>query len=376
MSKKAIALLVLLGLIGLVAAALGVYYLAPPSGASGGAAKTSQADTSEVLVTVNGAGITRNQLNHQVELIARQQGLPRTAESQSQYQGMLEPMALRSLVTQTLLKQAAVKEKVVATSEEVEAELNEIRGQFPSLEAFNAKLAELELDEGALREEIAESMIMQKLVTLHTRQETEVTEEEVKEFYDHHPEMLRHPETVRASHILIGVEEQDPAETKAEKKKQAEKLLAQLKQGADFAELARQHSTCPSKQQGGDLGYFTRGQMVKPFEDAVFALKVGQLSGVVETQFGYHLIKKTDEKPAGVTPFEEVKERLKQHLQGQKEQQAFESYLNELKTAAKISYSEAARQLGVAPAEESSASPPTGGGAAPSEAPENPEQAE
>jgi peptidyl-prolyl cis-trans isomerase C len=301
-------------------------------------------------------------------LIARQQGIARTPESQGQYQAMLSPMALRALITQTLLKQAAVKENVVASSEEVEAEMNDIRGQFPSPEAFTAKLKELDLDEAKLREEIAESMIMQKLVSLHTRQEGEVTDAEVKEFYDSHTEMLKHPEAVRASHILIGVDEQDSAEAKAEKKKQAEQILAQLKQGADFAELARQYSSCPSKEQGGDLGYFGRGQMVKPFEDAVFALKVGQLSGVVETQFGYHVIKKTDAKPAGTPSLDEVKDQIKQRLQGQKERQAFESYLDGLRNAATITYSAAGKQMEspAAPAapggsaEESEAAPPAG----------------
>lgn len=347
MNKKAIAVLVLLLVVAVVAALVGVHYLAPSRPATESATKAGQADSSEALVTVNGTVITRNQMDHQVDLIARQRGIPDTPESRNQYQAMLQPMALRSLLTQTLLKQAAVKENVAAAPEDVDKEMNEIRQGFPTPEAFTQKLQEMGLDEATLRQEIADGIMMQKLVTLHTQEEAAVTDAEVQKFYESHPDMLTNPETVRASHILIGFDDQDTAETKAAKKKQAEDILAQLKKGGDFAELAKQYSTCPSKQQGGDLGYFPRGQMVKPFEDAVFALKKGQMSGVVETQFGYHVIKKTDEKPAGLPPLNEVKDQIKEQMQQQKERGAFENYLAQLREGAAITYSDAAKQMGV-----------------------------
>jgi len=89
---------------------------------------------------------------------------------------------------------------------------------------------------------------------------------------------------IRASHILVKTEEE------------AKKLYEEIEKGADFAELAKEHSTCPSSRDGGDLRFFGKGMMVKPFEDAAFALKTGEVSGPVETQFGWHLIKVTDTK--------------------------------------------------------------------------------
>ena len=89
---------------------------------------------------------------------------------------------------------------------------------------------------------------------------------------------------VRASHILVKTENE------------ASELLSQIKAGKDFAELAKAHSDCPSGQQGGDLGFFTRGRMVKEFEDAAFSMETGQVSEPVGTQFGFHLIKVTDKK--------------------------------------------------------------------------------
>jgi parvulin-like peptidyl-prolyl isomerase len=102
--------------------------------------------------------------------------------------------------------------------------------------------------------------------------------------------------TVRASHILLmykGSDRSTATRSKEEAQQQIQGLLAQVQGGADFASLARQHSDCPSKAKGGDLGTFGRGQMVKAFEDTTFALPVGGVSGVVETQFGYHIIQRT-----------------------------------------------------------------------------------
>ena len=117
------------------------------------------------------------------------------------------------------------------------------------------------------------------------------------------------PEQVRASHILISTKpidpNADPNQAKAQAKDKAEELLKKVKDGADFAALAKENSDCPSNAQGGDLGLFPRGQMVKPFEDAAFALKVGEISDLVETQFGYHIIKVTEHQDPNQITFRE-----------------------------------------------------------------------
>ncbi len=103
-------------------------------------------------------------------------------------------------------------------------------------------------------------------------------------------------ETVRASHILLmyqGSDRSSATRSKAEAGQQIQGLLGQIQGGADFAALAKQHSDCPSSQKGGDLGTFGHGQMVKAFEDAAFGMQVGGVSGVIETQFGYHIVKRT-----------------------------------------------------------------------------------
>jgi peptidyl-prolyl cis-trans isomerase C len=145
-----------------------------------------------------------------------------------------------------------------------------------------------------------------------------VTEEDLKKHYTANEKQYTDPEQVKARHILIKVATGAPEEEKKKAKEKAEGLLKRLKEGEDFSKLAEEFSEDPtSKKKGGDLGFFPRGRMVKPFEDAAFSLKNGQISGVIETQFGYHIIKMEDRKEAKVKPFEEVKEAVKTQVESE-----------------------------------------------------------
>ena len=143
-----------------------------------------------------------------------------------------------------------------------------------------------------------------------------VAEDEVRRYYEQNPALYTTPEERRARHILVKAEKDAPATERQQAKARAEALLAELrKDPSKFAELARRHSQDPgSAERGGDLDYFGRGAMVKPFEDAVYALKPGQLSGVVETDFGYHVIQLTDVRGGQKKPFEAVRAEIETQL--------------------------------------------------------------
>lgn len=146
----------------------------------------------------------------------------------------------------------------------------------------------------------------------------EVSEEEVKQYYEENKDQFGEAQRVKASHILVNSLEK------------ANELYDNIKNGADFAEVAREHSTCPSSRNGGDLGYFGRGQMVKEFEEKSFAMNIGEVSEPVQTQFGYHLIHLTDKESK--KEFEEMKEELMQNLLAQKQQEAYVNKINDLRT--------------------------------------------
>ncbi len=162
-------------------------------------------------------------------------------------------------------------------------------------------------------------LIVQRVLQLQVREKVKVTPEEVKEYYEKNVEKFQVPEKVRAAHILVKEE------------KLARELAEKIKKGSDFAALAAQHSLDPSKLNGGDLGFFERGRMVGEFEKAAFALKDQEVSGVVQTKFGFHLIKVLEHSPARPMEFGEVKDRLAQELLTKNQQQAFAKLLEDLK---------------------------------------------
>ncbi len=159
---------------------------------------------------------------------------------------------------------------------------------------------------------------------------------EAKDFYTKNPERFKQDETIHAAHILIRVDPKADAATKAQKKATIEQVLKKAKAGEDFGKLAQQHSQDGSASNGGDLGDFPRGQMVPEFSDAAFALKPGEISGVVTTQFGYHIIKLIERKPSHVVAFEEAAPQIKQFLERQKKQEKQDAYVNDLKKKSKI----------------------------------------
>jgi peptidyl-prolyl cis-trans isomerase C len=165
------------------------------------------------------------------------------------------------------------------------------------------------------------------------------TEKEVDDFYKKNPEQFKMPERVRARHILIALLPGDDDKAKAAKAAKAKDLRAQLAAGADFAELAKKHSDCPSKEAGGDLGEFGRGQMIKPFEDAAFSQKKDEIGPVVETTFGYHIIQVLGRQAAGMVPLDrELKEKISGHLTSLSQRKAVEKLAKDLRAKAKIVY--------------------------------------
>lgn len=138
-----------------------------------------------------------------------------------------------------------------------------------------------------------------------------VTDEELKEYYEKHKSMFKTEEMIKASHVLVETEEQ------------ANEILEDITDGLSFEEAAEKYSSCPSKQNGGDLGQFGRGQMVKEFEDAAFAMQVGEISEPVKTQFGYHIIKLTEHIPARNSEFEEVYQEVKDGFFVEKQEKVY-----------------------------------------------------
>ena len=199
------------------------------------------------------------------------------------------------------------------------------------------------LEKRATDPNFRQSVLHARLLEKKYPKELSVTTDAIKSHYEKTLERdYSKPAMVQASHILIGTDGAKAEEEKVAARMKAETVLAEAKKpGADFAALATENSTCPSRTKGGDLGSFPRnGAMVEPFAAAAFALKTGEISDIVETRFGYHIIKVTDRTEAVVIPLEQASETIREQLKAEKMGDLKQSHLVELKKTAEITYPE------------------------------------
>ncbi len=185
--------------------------------------------------------------------------------------------------------------------------------------------------------ELETKLIVEKLLKNIVEDKGVIDDAGIKAYYDKHPEEFHRPEQIRASHILFKVDEKADPQTDNDARARAEKVLKELRAGGDFSELAKKYSEGPSNVKGGDLGYFGRGKMIKEFDDVAFALKKnGDLSDIVKTKFGYHIITLTGKKEAQTRSQEQVKNQIERKLQNMKRKELFEAFIKNLRDNATI----------------------------------------
>ncbi len=297
-------------------------------------------DVNATVVTINGATVTEGDLQQELRnMMAQYRQLPQ--QQLQQLMPSFRQQAQEALVNKILLIQEADKKNIGPSAEKIDSELKKIVDRFPSPEEYRQQLTALGSSEEALKEDIRKSLKINEIIENKLATITAVTDSDVAGFYKENPEQFKMPEQVRASHILVSVKPEDTQEIKDEKRKKLMELREQIQKGADFAKLAGDHSECASSAKGGDLGFFARGTMIKPFEDTAFGMKKGEISPVVETQFGYHLIKTVDRTAARVVPLEEAKEKIEAQLLDQKKQAAINELLEQLRNSATITYAQA-----------------------------------
>ena len=306
-------------------------------------------DTSsdEVAVTVDGYEIKEGEINKliapQIELIAKQNSQI-TPEFIEQYRGQIKDQALEKLIMEHLLDEKIKELNINVTKDDViERITNELSSQTPpiSLEEYKDMLAQNGRSFDEMVQDNQKGLAYEKVIDAAGADKISATESDAKKFYDENPKQFQRPEEVRASHILI---QPDANQTKEEAKAKMEDILAQIKAGGNFEELAKANSECPSAPNGGDLGYFPKGKMTEPFEKVAFEMEVGQISDVIETEYGYHIIKVTDHRQAGAIPFEEAKESIIEYLTNKKKNEFAQDYIKKLKDEADIVYPSGSEQ--------------------------------
>ena len=256
----------------------------------------------EVIATVNEEAITGNELK---VLAYTASGLMDSTRSPSFNIRLLDQMIDRKLMAQEAKAAGVTVPDTLVTNV-----LDQFVRQFGGEQQVDQMLAPMGLARDDFRNAILRDLTIRKYVDEKITSSIVVADADIRAFYDQNPDMFAGQDSVRVRHIILLSHEGDLEQAKNDRRAQMTSIRTRALNGEDFSELARQYSQDNVAQQGGDLGYFPRGMMVKPFEDAAFALKEGQISEIVETQFGLHLIKCVDKKAARPVPFEEAKARI------------------------------------------------------------------
>lgn len=285
----------------------------------------------QAVAVVNGEKIQREELNKRVEPLKKlyhtQYQMDFAKQENQKTLQRLEKAVLEQMVQEKLLQQEAKKRGIVITEKEVDqAVVAWIEERFPTPGEAEVFLQKQGISQSDLREEGKNQLLVDKLSELVIDEKKLVVEEaEAKNYFTTHQDVYNVPETVRARHILL------------KDKKKAEKVLLELQAGADFTKAAEKYSEDPgTKDKGGDLGYFTKGQMVPAFEKAVFALKKGEISGMITTEYGYHIIKLEDHKKAQTFSYRELREEVKTQVREEKKKQLWQQFLKTLHEKAEI----------------------------------------
>lgn len=256
----------------------------------------------DVVASVNGVSISKEEL---YSTLVKQYGAS----------------SLSALIDNKIIEQEADKKDITITDKEITEELQTYIDSYGGEEAFQSALEQSGLTENDVKSDVENYLKIEKLL----EPEIKVTEEEMKTYFDENKESFNEQEQVEASHILV------------DDKKTAEEVAQKLADGQDFAELAKEYSTDASNaESGGELGYFSKGEMAAEFEEAAFSMAKGEISDLVKTEYGYHIIKVTDKKAAKEAVYEDHKEDIKEILFDQKLQSEYATWLQEKKDEAEI----------------------------------------
>jgi len=292
----------------------------------------------EVVVSVDGKELTAGELAERVDRLIKARGMEN--EHPIRLLIIRDEMSKemkKAFITETILANEVAKRKIVVPEEDVDARLAELKESLPEDIDFAEALVLSGMTEEDLKEDLQKRLSFEKLIDDELGVPEEPTEEEVKAFYDENPDFWSVKESVRARHILVMFDKDDGEAEKTAKLETIKKYRQNIIAGEDFGKLAREVSDDPgSAAKDGDLGFFTRGKMVKPFETAAFSQKEGECGEVVTTQYGYHIIEVITRRDARTIPMDEVEKQIRNGLKEKSRSEPVQEFITSLKDKATV----------------------------------------
>jgi len=290
-----------------------------------------------VVAKVNAEELYETQLEEAVSKYNRslkEQGVEIRALGQDKMHNLRQFM-LQKLVERELLHQEALKKKVRISADEIDKVMEESSKQYPSQEAFYSDILEEGQSLETYRERLAYDMLVNKMAAArYEGRKKPLSPKDIHSFYRDNQSLFAQPESVKIGHILIKVDREADNKAWDAAKRKLESLKKSKK---DFRELAREHSQCASAKDGGDLGFFARGRLYGPLENAAVKLKPHEVSEPVESEDGVHLVKLYERRPQGfIPPFAEISNQVEQVAKADQAQSIYQEYVEELKGKARI----------------------------------------
>jgi peptidyl-prolyl cis-trans isomerase C len=290
------------------------------------------------IVEVNGVSLTAAKADALADSRMKAFASQIPEEQVEQLQTQLRTQIQEEFVVRVLLEAASEEREIKIEESAIDDEIERVKGSLPPSMSYEQLLAMQGVDEAGFRDRVRLQLGLNEILDQELKDQSGVPEEEIADFFEQQKDRMSVPATAHARHILITFDAEDDEDAKDSKRKQLAEIRKKILDGADFAELAKSESDCPSSAKGGDLGTFPRGQMVPSFEEATFSQPVGEVGEIVETQFGYHLIEVIEQNEAQVRTLEDVRGEIETYLQSQKRSTVLQTYIEGLKSGAEITY--------------------------------------
>ncbi|MGD0883692.1 MAG: peptidylprolyl isomerase [Thermodesulfovibrionales bacterium] len=298
-------------------------------------AEVGKPQSDDKVAIVNGAQIDRGEFDGEVLRMQKALlgfGKPLTCSQLASVQTEV----LESMIRREILYQDSRKVGIKPDEDAVAKEMKTLRQQFSNETEYKNELKRRNISEEMLRSRVEKNSAIQQYIERQFTAKITVADSDTVSYYESHTDLFKQPLQIRVSHILVQTDSKWEEARKQEARRKIEQILKSLKKGQDFAAIAREQSDGPTRTNGGDLGYIKAGQLDKQFESKVFALKTGETTDIIETDYGFHLFMVTDKKPETVLAYESVKEKIRQFLREEKAKQEADLQAKTLREKASV----------------------------------------
>jgi peptidyl-prolyl cis-trans isomerase C len=293
-------------------------------------------ETRKVVAVVNDEPIYEDQLQPAVQKNMAQFARRGARMDDTEMLKHLQSKQLNKLIDNLVVYQESKKYTIENMDEKVDQRVEDLETKYHGEEGMEKYLRMRRMTMGDLRKSLESKVRVDEYLKAQGILEPEIPEDRIRAMYDEDPESFSTTETITISHILIGVDKQADAEAKQQAQQEAKRIREEILAGEDFAAMAKAHSDCKTASNGGELGNIKRGYMPAAFDEVAFSMEKDDISEVVETRFGYHIIKAGDRQPSRVIPYEDMRDFLKTYLQGEESKRKLAEHTAELRKRSEI----------------------------------------